>query len=408
VKRILFIKLIEQGATVAAYSAIRRAVDLVGRENVFFCAFENNRAILDLLTLNSHWIEPPAGRATGHDEAPETQNPSPSLIPSENILCIRETSFPAFVCDVLRTVRVVRRARIDATVDMEFFARASVLLAFLTGARHRAGLHLFRSEGPYRGDLLTHRVQYNPYLNVAKAYLLLVETLVEDPTVRPMLKAPANRFGLLRPIFTCDAQEKAEMREMLYRALGGYRPAHLVVFNPNECDVVGLRKWPRERYIELAQRLLASHPDTAIVLTGTAKEVEAIERMRRAIDSPRVTSVAGKTNLRDLLVLYTVSDVLVTSDSGPGHFSSMTSIDSVILFGPETPRIFAPLGPNVHILYAELACSPCVNVYNNRFSPCSDSVCMQAIAVDEVVHEVEACLGHRTTPDRPSSTGLEA
>jgi ADP-heptose:LPS heptosyltransferase len=30
--------------------------------------------------------------------------------------------------------------------------------------------------------------------------------------------------------------------------------------------------------------------------------------------------------LRDLLVLYTLADVLVTNDSGPGHFSSLTPI----------------------------------------------------------------------------------
>src|SRR5262245_58176832 len=61
-KKIMFLKFIEQGATVLAYSAIKRATEIAGRENVYFCVFENNRPILDILYI----------------------------IPSENIIIIRE------------------------------------------------------------------------------------------------------------------------------------------------------------------------------------------------------------------------------------------------------------------------------------------------------------------------------
>src|ERR1700756_3026272 len=49
--RILFVKLAEQGSTVLAVPAIRRAVQIAGRENVYFVVFEENRFILDLLDL---------------------------------------------------------------------------------------------------------------------------------------------------------------------------------------------------------------------------------------------------------------------------------------------------------------------------------------------------------------------
>ena len=38
-QKILLIKMIEQGATVLAYRAIERAVEMVGRENVYFMGF---------------------------------------------------------------------------------------------------------------------------------------------------------------------------------------------------------------------------------------------------------------------------------------------------------------------------------------------------------------------------------
>src|SRR5580765_859136 len=50
-RNILFVKLAEQGSTVLAQGALRRAVELVGRENVYFIAFQDNRFILDLLRI---------------------------------------------------------------------------------------------------------------------------------------------------------------------------------------------------------------------------------------------------------------------------------------------------------------------------------------------------------------------
>src|SRR6516162_3468221 len=51
IKRIGFIKLAEQGSTVLAYPAIRRAVKMVGRANVYFVVFEDNRFILDVMEV---------------------------------------------------------------------------------------------------------------------------------------------------------------------------------------------------------------------------------------------------------------------------------------------------------------------------------------------------------------------
>ncbi len=74
----------------------------------------------------------------------------------------------------------------------------------------------------------------------------------------------------------------------------------------------------------------------------------------------------------------------MTNDSGPAHFASLTPIHVVTLFGPETPRLFAALTARNTPLWSGVACSPCVNAYNNRQSPCRNNVCMQQITVDEV------------------------
>jgi ADP-heptose:LPS heptosyltransferase len=102
-----------------------------------------------------------------------------------------------------------------------------------------------------------------------------------------------------------------------------------------------------------------------------------------------------------LIVLYGLADLLVTNDSGPAHFASLTTIDVITLFGPEHPNLFAARGPRNHVLHAGLACSPCVSALNNRTTACTDNRCMQAIGVDEVFDLAVRVLASRVRGDRP-------
>lgn len=366
-RRILFIKLIEQGATVLAYDAIRKAVDRVGRENVFFCVFEENREILDLM----------------------------DVIPAENVVVVRGGRLSVFMRDVWRAIRRIRRLRIDTTIDMEFLSRASAILAYLLGARRRVGLHRFSEEAPYRGDLMTHRVLYNPLVHTARAYSLLVDALDADPGDAPLVKVPVGPLPPAAPLFVPQASETQRIRALLDEVAGRSVERPIVLLNPNCSDLLPLRRWPTERFIELARRILADHGTATLVITGAPSERADAEAICRTIDSPRAISLAGRTTLREVLVLYDLADLMVTNDSGPGHFASLTSIDTVVMFGPAAPSQFGPISGRSQVLWAGLACSPCANVYNHRFSTCTNNVCMQVISVDEVYERVQACLAAR-------------
>jgi ADP-heptose:LPS heptosyltransferase len=379
IRKILLIKMIEQGATVLAYRAIARAVELVGPENVYFWVFEENRFILDLL----------------------------DLIPRENVLVIRTSSPILLFADLLGGAWWARRIGIDATVDMEFFSRASAILAFLTGARRRVGLHRFTSEGPYRGDLLTHRVSHNPYLHTAAAYWLLVEALRADPSDIPLPKIEAPTEDFSPPPFVPKAEEVAKVQAILDRLSGEKAGRPIVLLNPNASDMLPLRKWETARFIELGRRILVEHPQVTVAITGAPGEAESAQDVARAI-GPDVLCLAGHTSLRELIVLYTMADVLVTNDSGPGHFASLTDITSIVLFGPETPALFGPLGRNTQVVWANLACSPCVSALNHRFSPCRNNVCMQRITVDEVMALVSRKLGGQAARPKLELTVLRS
>ncbi len=370
VRRILFIKLIEQGATVLAYDAVRAAIERVGRDHVFFCVFTENRAILDVM----------------------------DVIPHDNVLTIRNDSVPHLLTDSVAAIRRARRAGIDTTIDMEFFARGSAILAYLTGAARRVGLHGFGEGAPYRGDLMTHRLIHNAFLHVALAYRLLVDALDADPRDVPLMKVARSDRRPALPTFVPSETERSRVGALVADVVGASADAPhergqpIVLLNPNASDLLPLRKWPAERFEELARRLLAARPDVAVLITGSATERDAAEELCRRIATAGAYSIAGRVTLRELLVLYTLADVLVTNDSGPGHFSSLTSIRSIVMFGPGTPGQYGPIGEQSEILTAGLACSPCSDVLNHRTSPCTDNRCMQAISVDAVLAAVLARL----------------
>lgn len=354
---ILFVKLAEQGSTVLAYPALQRAAQMVGKENVYFICFEENRFILDLL----------------------------EVIPEGNVITICAKSMPQLTTSTLAAMRRMWQLQLDAAIDMEFFARGSAAITFLSGAKSRVGFHGVYGAGPYRGDLMTHRLLYNPHLHTTSMFQILVESLRVDPAQLPTLgfKPPSSENCF--PPFTTRPEEVAKVKALIPQDTNEHP---VILLNPNASDLLPLRQWPRQRYLDLAKRLLEKFPEVQIGFTGAPNEAEPIAALVRELNSPRCIVFAGKTSLRQLMVLYTMCEVLVTNDSGPAHFASLTGINVVTLFGPETPHLFAARTPRNVALWAGLSCSPCVNAYNNRQSTCRNNLCMQQISVDQVFNEV--------------------
>ncbi len=354
-RRIAALKLAEQGATVLAYPALARARERVGAENLFFVVFAQNRFIVDLLRI----------------------------VPPQNVLAIRTDGLLRTVLDVLGVIARMRRERIEATIDCEFFARSTAILSYLSGARIRVGFHAYHGEASYRGDLMTHRLSFNPFLHASQVFDLLVEATRLPPDRLPAcdLDPPAD-YDL--PRHEPAPEEIEAVRQMLRESFGSVATPRVVLLNANCGDLLPLRRWEPERYVELAGRLLERYAEAVIVFTGAPSEAADAEALVRQIGSDRCASFAGRTTLRQLFALYCLSELMVTNDSGPAHYATVTPIDVITIFGPETPAAFGAKTPRSHLLWAGIACSPCVNAFNDRQSACTDNVCMQRITVDQV------------------------
>ncbi|MBI4395266.1 MAG: lipopolysaccharide heptosyltransferase II [Candidatus Omnitrophica bacterium] len=144
------------------------------------------------------------------------------------------------------------------------------------------------------------------------------------------------------------------------------------------------KRWPVERFLELARRL-TKKSDCQIVLLGTQDD-ELLAQVFKEAGLKGVFSLIGKTDLLQLVSLVKRLDVLVTGDTAPLHMASAFGTKIVALFGPTEPKRHMPPG-NGHIVLAKsLPCRPC---YSGTCKNSENLLCLREISVGEVFEAVE-------------------
>jgi ADP-heptose:LPS heptosyltransferase len=301
-------------------------------------------------------------------------------VPEERVFCARNGGPLQIAIDAIRLRRWIRHNQIDAIVDLELFAQLTAALSFLLGVGRRVGFHSDSGGGLFRGHLLTHRVPFSHHQHMARNYLQLVHSLLSE-TPFPLGQGRCSSDA--RPP---DAAAVDKASRLLDRV--GIEPGTaLVLVNANASDRLPQRRWPMARFAEFIEQLLAIRPDVSILLIGGESDRATNSELRQAVGpnaAGRCFDIAGQLPIDVLPALFARCAVLVTNDSGPAHFAAVSDLPVVVLFGPETPVLFAPLGPAT-IISANLACSPCVSAYNQRKSNCRDNQCMQRISVKRVL-----------------------
>jgi ADP-heptose:LPS heptosyltransferase len=312
------------------------------------------------------------------------------LLPDDHIITVSDRSLGDFARTVLQALATCRRAGIDTAVDLELFSRGTALLTYLSGARIRSGFSAHTNEGLYRGNFLTHPLLYTPHHHMTQTYLALTRaTFAAPPGPEPLLKTRIDVAGVALPAFQASADIVRRMDEVLAGVPAGQR---LVFFNPDP-GILPLRGWPIDHFARLATLVTAAWPDVTVAVVGLERTRPIADRILSGVPPGRGLNLAGRTaTLLDLLELFRRGAALVTIDSGPAHFAGLTNIARIVLFGPETPRLYEPTGRNVDVCYADLACSPCFSAANHRTSNCTDNQCLKQISPEQLLERLGRAL----------------
>jgi ADP-heptose:LPS heptosyltransferase len=355
--KVVFIELSEMGSAFLAYPMLKRAVEKFGAQNVYFLIFTKNRESVDLL----------------------------NVIPYENVITISDKNLLSFVVDSLKAIFKLRSYQIDTCVDMELFSRATAILSYLSGASIRVGFDNFTDEGLYRGSFITNRVFLNNHHHISVNFLALYEGIFCDTSELPQVKKDVSEYMCDLP----DLRKDKNTTELVWENLEKLnsqisRNSKIVVLNPDP-GLLALRGWSTDSYMKVSEKLLSNDSNLFIVLMGLPRSSNYAELVFPKQFSDRCINYCGQTrNLDDVISLFTISHLLITNDSGPGHLASLSRIQSIVLFGPESPAKYGPLGREVTSVFANLSCSPCYSAANHRYSICNNNICLQAISVNQV------------------------
>jgi ADP-heptose:LPS heptosyltransferase len=309
----------------------------------------------------------------------------------EHLHALDDSSGLALLGDIWRVSQALRRLPLDAVIDCELFSRISALMSYLSGAPLRVGFTPHTQEGLYRGSFINRAIPYNPYQHISKQFLSLADAL--ESKGMPRNKAAAIRelptdTGLTVSFRVDELQQYRSKMMADFPILSGRRIVLLYAGG----GVLPERAWPASHYVALAAGLCcAGH---SVGLIGLREDAPLAAALQTQTGSDFCVNLTGYTrSIRELLMLFHGADLLITNDGGPGHFASLTPIRTMVFFGPETGRLYGPLGPRAQVLESGLSCSPCLSAYNHRETFCDgDNQCLRRIAPAPVLAQALVAL----------------
>ena len=157
------------------------------------------------------------------------------------------------------------------------------------------------------------------------------------------------------------------------------------------------KRWPVEKFIAAAGEI-QRRTNCAWILCGGKSDATITRQIASQFPSSNshLLNLAGKTTLRELMVLLKLCRVLLTNDTGPMHVAAALGTPLVVPFGSTSPELTGPGLPDDarnYLIKSDAPCSPCFL----RECPI-DFRCMNGISVERVVEAVLAAAGGAVSP----------
>lgn len=248
----------------------------------------------------------------------------------------------------LRFLRGLRQLKFDLGIDPRGDVRSQIALR-LAGCRERVGLARYLASNiELRGSLLTRPVHCDRLAHRVEMHDAILRALGARASGGPPARPTRSPGALRRVVLSVGA---------------GW------VF----------RRWPEERWRELAARLVASG-GVEVRLIGGEADAGTLHRLAGTVPSG---VIVRQTHLREFLDELRTADVVVSADSAAVHLASeWFGVPVVALFGPGVVSLYRPRSAGSVVIHHQqrFPCAPCLQ---KRCVRPHDS-CMPAISVGEV------------------------
>lgn len=267
--------------------------------------------------------------------------------------------------ETLALARRLRAFGADLLFDC-FCNPRTALWSFASGARARVG---YPNKG-WRSALYTHHARPRT-LSATGFHLASLAALGWPVPAAPA--TPRLHVGAL-------AREEAAAE---LRSLGVPSGATIAGFHPGARWPT--RRWPLERFVELARRVVAAHEDVTVLFTaGPGEETETHDAAAQVTGAFAVTGWP----LARFVAMQACCAAFVCGDTGPLHTAVAAGTPTLGLLSRNRPAMFFPYPDSSGhaAYYARAECSPC------HRDVCDDLRCLTRLEVDGAFQRLSAML----------------
>ncbi len=245
-------------------------------------------------------------------------------------------------------IKRLRREKYQIAISPHISLRTALIL-YASGIPTRIGFN--RSEMPW---LYTHKVKHRWHTHEVDRNLELL---------KPIGVKTLQRM----PILFVEEEEKEEVTKKFNL------PKEFIVIAPFSNFV--LKEWHLNGWKELMEYI-----SLPVIMVGMERDLEKSRQIKSVIN------LVGKTSLRELMAIISLSKVVVACDSSPIHIANALGVPAISIYTATSPHYgFYPLIGDY--LKPNLSCSPCSP--NPKRCKTGTYACLSAVEVKEVLEKLK-------------------
>ncbi len=292
----------------------------------------------------------------------------------DELIIIDDKSFYSTIISTLSSIKTLFMRKPDIFIDLETHSHFSKIFTILSGSQLKFGL---TKDAKAKNSIYNVTSELHIDRPVSESYLQMCSSIIEVPFMNELYN------------FTTTESDFQDLKQRLSL------PENYIIINPNASDLRIERRWPKEKYSSLVEKIIERYPECQPILIGSTREANYVSEVLVGVDQKFKSSIlntAGKLNIQELTALISRTKLMITNDTGPMHLSFAAHRPTIALFGPASPVQFGN-HPSVCAVYKKVACSPCV--HDHIKLPCQgNNICMKQIEVGEVFETVCKKLEH--------------
>lgn len=291
----------------------------------------------------------------------------------------KKKSWIEFARKIVNFVRHIKKLDIDVAIDLTLNYQMNLFL-IVAGIRRRVGFNYND-----RGRFLTQKIALSGFneKHVAKYYMDLLKFLELGVSGKHRLWS-----------FTSKADKEAVDVYLTEKGLMGKTLVGIIAAGGKSWGMDAFyRRWDKENFAYVGQKLSELDEDVRIVVFGTTEEKDICDDICSKIGKNAV-SLCGKTSLGLLVEYMSRCDMIICNEGGPMHIAVSQGVKTVSIFGPVDDKIYGPYPESeMHkVVKADgLGCRPCYR--NFKHKSCEKHDCLLRIDKDRVLKMARESLG---------------